>query len=425
LLTYSEKREHSVILAVTIGSILEWYEIYLYIFWSPILSSLFFSYSSETLNLIGAFLVFAIGFLTRPLGGIIFGRIGDLFGRKKSLILSIIIMAIPSFAMGLLPTYEKIGVFAPIILGLLRLLQALPSGGELPGAFCYLYESTPHGHRRYMTSWGVVGQQIGIIISMLECFLLEQFLSRDQLIAWGWRFSFVIGGCIALFGFYLRNKLHETPLYKDMERHRHAKQSISEVFRHYKTQMGKGILFCLLNSVGFYLISILFPVYFTVILGINYDKNLIISIALLLLTTIPLPFIGMLGDHISNKKILIFSTILIILLLYPLYILIPDYSAVISSIVAVLFILAFTCLSALIPYRFAVLFPTTVRYTCVGISYNIVDGILGGFSPVIALIFLSRSNSQASCYWILLISAVISLASYFLIDEKKENITPF
>jgi len=240
-----------------------------------------------------------------------------------------------------------------------------------------------------------------------------------------WRLSFVIGGCIALFGFYLRNKLHETPLYKDMERHRHVKQSISEVFRHYKLQIGKGIWFCLLNSVGFYLISILFPIYFSIILGINYDSNLIISIAILLLTTIPLPFIGMIGDHISNKKILIFSTVLIILLLYPLYILIPGHSVVISLIVAILFILAFTCLSALIPYRFAVLFPTTVRYTCVGISYNIVDGILGGFSPVIVLYFLNKSGSQASCYWILLICALISLVSYFYIDEQKEHITPF
>src|SRR5437879_6426039 len=138
---FSEKREHSIILAVTIGSILEWYEIYLYGFWSPILSKLLFNHHSETVNLIGTFLLFAVGFLARPFGGIIFGRIGDLYGRRKSLILSIVVLAIPSFVMGLLPTYETIGLAAPLIFGITRIFQALPAGGELPGAFCYLYES--------------------------------------------------------------------------------------------------------------------------------------------------------------------------------------------------------------------------------------------------------------------------------------------
>jgi MHS family proline/betaine transporter-like MFS transporter len=360
----------------------------------------------------------------RPFGGIIFGQIGDLFGRKKSLILSIISMAIPSVGIGLLPTYASIGVFAPILLGIFRLLQSLPAGGELPGAFCFLYESAPQNHRRYMTSWGTVGQQLGIMISMLECFLLETFLSHEELISWGWRLSFILGGGIALFGLYLRHSLHETPLYQDMVRHRHAKQSLSVIFHHYKWHMGQGIFFCLLNSVGFYLISMLFPVYFSNILGIKYDKNLLIGIAILLISTIPLPFIGKLGDHFSNKKILICSTMLIILLLYPLWVLIPGGPLILSVSVALLFILFFAALTALLPYQFASLFPTPVRYTCVGISYNIVDGILGGASPVIALYLLDRMNSQAACYWMLFFCALISLASYFSIDETKEHLLP-
>jgi MHS family proline/betaine transporter-like MFS transporter len=260
---FSNKREHSIILAVTIGSILEWYEIYLYVFWSPILSKLLFNHSSDTVNLIGTFLLFAAGFLARPFGGILFGRIGDRFGRKRSLTLSIVVLAIPSFVMGVLPTYEEIGLIAPLTFGLIRLLQALPAGGELPGAFCYLYESTHIHHRRYMTSWGAVGNQLGIIISMFECYLLEQFLTPEQLISWGWRLSFIVGGVIALFGFFLRYRLNETPLYKDMERHHHVvRQPILQVIGQYKKSILMGILFCLSNSVGFYLISVLFPVYF-------------------------------------------------------------------------------------------------------------------------------------------------------------------
>ncbi len=420
---FSEKREHSIILAVTIGSILEWYEIYLYVFWSPILSKLLFNHPSEMVNLIGTFLLFAVGFLARPFGGIIFGRIGDLFGRKKSLILSIVVLAIPSFVMGMLPTYEKIGLAAPLIFGITRLLQALPAGGELPGAFCYLYESTHMHHRRYMTSWGAVGNQVGIIISMFECYLLEQFLTPEQLISWGWRLSFMLGGVIALFGFFLRYRLYETPLYRDMERHHHVvRQPILKVVNHYKKNILMGIFFCLSNSVGFYLISVLFPVYFSTILNIRYDKNILISLCILILTTIPLPFIGMLGDRFSNKKILIGSSLVMIALLYPLYLSIASDKSVLSLITAIIFILAFTCLTALIPYRFAALFPTPVRYTCVGVSYNLVDGILGGFSPALALYFLSRAQNETICYWMVFVSALISLFAFFKIKEENEHL---
>lgn len=420
---FSEKREHSIILAVTIGSILEWYEIYLYVFWSPTLSKLLFNHPSDTVNLIGTFLLFAVGFLARPFGGIIFGRIGDLVGRKRSLILSIVALAIPSFVMGMLPTYEKIGLAAPLIFGITRILQALPAGGELPGAFCYLYESTHIHHRRYMTSWGAVGNQIGIVISMFECYLLEQFLTPEQLISWGWRLSFMLGGVIALFGFYLRYRLNETPLYKDMERHHHVvRQPILQVVNHYRKQILMGICFCLSNSVGFYLISVLFPVYFSTILNVHYDQNILISLFILILTTLPLPFIGMIGDRFSNKKILIGASIIMICLLLPLYLAVASGRSALALIIAIIFILAFTCLTALIPYRFAALFPTPVRYTCVGISYNLVDGIIGGFSPALALYFLSRTQSEAVCYWMVFVSALISLFAFFKIKEEKEHI---
>lgn len=420
---FSEKREHSIILAVTIGSILEWYEIYLYVFWSPILSRLLFNQSSETVNLIGTFLLFAVGFLARPFGGIIFGRIGDLFGRRKSLILSIVALAIPSFVMGMLPTYEKIGFAAPLIFGITRILQGLPAGGELPGAFCYLYESTHIDHRRYMTSWGAVGNQIGIIISMFECYLLEQFLTPEQLISWGWRLSFILGGVIALFGFYLRYQLMETPLYKDMKRHHHiVRQPILQVVNHYRKKIFMGIFFCLSNSIGFYLISVLFPVYFSTILNIPYAKNILISLFILVFTTIPLPFIGMIGDRFSNKKILIGASLVMIILLHPLHLFIARGEFVLSLIIASVFILAFTCLTALIPYRFAALFPTPVRYTCVGISYNLVDGIFGGFSPALALFFLSLTQREVVFYWMVFVSALISLFAFFKIKEKEEHI---
>lgn len=415
----SLKREHNTILAVTIGSILEWYEIYLFVYWSPILSQLFFDHSSRIYNLMDTFLLFGIGFLARPFGGLIFGRIGDIIGRKKSLILSIFVMIFPTVIMGLLPTYTQIGIYAPIFLVILRFIQAIPAGGELPGAFCYLYENTAPAHRRYMTSWGAVGQQIGIMISMLECFFLEKFLSPEDLHSWGWRVSFLVGGLIGLFGFYIRHKLKETLLFKELEYHHHKeKHSVFQVVMRHKGKIMFGVLFCLLNSVGFYLISVLFPVFFRDLLKINYTTNLQISLFLLAITTIPLPLIGMLGDRWNNKKMLIFSTIAIILLLYPMYLAVIESSLVFSISVAIIFILFFACITALIPFRFADLFSTSERFTCVGVSYNIVDGIFGGFTPFLALYLYNREGGPEIIYWLLLGVALISLFSYFKIQER-------
>ena len=189
MLNFSKKTQAAIIFAVTIGNILEWYEIYLYIFWAPVIGQLFFSADSELANVTKALAIFAIGFLARPIGGVLFGRLGDRVGRKKALVLSITVMTLPTFLMGLLPTYAQIGFYAPLLLVILRLMQSFPAGGELPGAFCFLYESSNYKNRRYMTSWGAVGNQIGIIISMYECYLLEIYLTPEELLNWGWRIS--------------------------------------------------------------------------------------------------------------------------------------------------------------------------------------------------------------------------------------------
>ncbi len=419
MITFSKKKQGSVILAVTIGNILEWYEIYLYIFWSPIISQLFFDTGSPSANLINTFLLFALGFLARPLGGLFFGRLGDRIGRKKALILSITIMTVPTFLMGLLPTYAQIGIFSPILLGVLRLLQSFPGGGELPGAFCYLYESAEPKRRRFMTSWGSVGNQIGILISILECFLLEKLLSHEDLITWGWRLSFLVGGLIGLFGFCLRSRLHETPLYIDMEKHKTiSKAPILSVLNKYKYGIFLGILFCAVDATSFYALSTLFPVYFEKILGTTYSQNLIITILLLLLTTIPLPFLGMLGDKFSNKKMLIASVIGIIILLYPLSYAISQTSLFLIGVIGVFFVLFCTCITALLPYLLTDLFPTNVRFTCVGVSFNIVDSIVGGFTPVTALYLLGYTHKESSFNLIILVSAIISLCSYFYIKNR-------
>lgn len=421
LLNATSRKEYATILAMSCGSILEWYEVFLYVYWSPVISKLFFGSNSESMNLLNSLFIFLVGFWARPIGGVLFGRIGDLMGRKYSLILSIVILIFPTFITGLLPTYEQIGIFAPISFAILRFLQVLPSGGELPGSFCYLYEWASPKRKRYMMSWGAVGSQVGIAISFIESKFVESILSPGDLLNWGWRISFIFGSFIALLGFFLRTRLHETPSYQEMERrHNKSKKSIFQIIADYYRAIGMGIVLCLLTSSGFYILCVTFPVYVSSVFNIG-QNSLLAGLGVLLLGSIFIPFFGFLGDRFSNKKILIGSTVSIILLLYPLFFTTAHLYKTSSAILLIAFIVCLSALMALMPYRFAVLFPTPVRFTGVGISFNIVDGVLGSLSTVLASYFMNQFDSLFPCYFILFLCAILSLGALLTLDEKDEK----
>lgn len=415
---FSKRKQIKAVIAVTIGNFLEWYEIFLFVYWAPIISKLFFAPSTNFTGLIYTFFIFALGFLARPFGGIFFGRLGDSIGRKKSLILSILAMTIPTFLTGLLPTYDQIGYFAPILLALMRILQAFPAGGELPGAACYLYESAPWQARRLLCSWTSWGYQLGIVASTLECYSLEKILPMEDLMTWGWRLSFFVGGLIGLLGLCLRTQLHETELYREMATHEKiVKEPLSQVLHKYGKRIMKGFSYCALNCSSFYFITVSFPIYIESVLGTYREVNLISTVALILIMTFSLPFFGMLGDRYNNKKILISATIGVILTIYPLCLAIEAQSIIWMIITMVFFSLFVACLSALLPYILVDLFPTHERFTCSALSFNLSDAIIGGFTPVVAFLLLERIQNLSCVVWILLCTAILSLSSFFFVKD--------
>lgn len=417
---FSRKHKFNIILAVTIGNLLEWYEIYLYVYWAPVISKIFFDGESELKRLSSTFLVFALGFLARPLGGLFFGRLGDRIGRRKALILSLAMMTVPTFATGLLPTYAEIGMAAPILLCIIRFLQAFPAGGELPGAACYLYESAKVEKRRFLASFSSLGFQVGILICTLESIVLESFMSDDQLITWGWRISFIIGGLLGIGTIYLRYALHETPLYKEMSRHEQlVKEPLLGVLNQHKKGIFIGILYCALNSSAFYLLTVNIPTFIGQLMGSSYKNSLIVLCILLLVITIPLPLFGKLADRYNNKKILVGSTLGMIFLLYPMYISIANSSLVYLGIILFVYSMFFTCLSALAPYIICDLFPTRVRFTCVAFSFNLCDAAIGGFTPFIVLLLINFTQKQGSFVWLLLVTSLLSLTSFLLMKEGR------
>ncbi len=418
-LDFSRKNQHNVIFAVTFGNLLEWYEIYLFVYWSPIIAKLFFSSETESTNLTNTFLIFALGLLARPLGGLFFGRLGDRIGRKRAFILSLMMMTVPTITTGLLPTYTQVGALAPIFLICTRFLQAFPAGGELPGAFCYLYESAQLHKRRYFCSWATFGVLSGLLLGTIECFFMELFLSQQALITWGWRLSFLFGGLIGLCGIFIRSRLHETPLYQEMAKHSSIiKESIFQVLYKHRKALFRGILFWVFNSSTIFFLTVNAPGYFKMMLKNDHLASLIISCILLLLIIISLPFFGFLADKINNKKMLLWSIVGNIFLLMLLSYFVTHFSLLGLSLAIVIFTLLFSCNQALLSYITPELFPTRVRYTCVGVSFNISDTIVGGFTPVLVLYLTRLTNYEGAFSWVILFFALLSFISYIFMKEK-------
>lgn len=402
---------------MNLGNTLEWYELALYAYWAPILSDIFFDPSSPSSNLLKVFLFLAIGYLIRPLGGLFFGRLGDRIGRRKALIWSILSISIPTLGIAFLPPFSSVGIFAPILLCTMRLLQSFPAGGELPGSFCYLYESAPPNTRKYLTSWGFVGNQVGFTLALVECLIFEKFFPREDLVIWGWRLSFLLGSLIGIYGFYLRRMLTETPFWENLEKtHKVVRYPILDVLLEYKWKIAIGIGYSAITSSSFAALSTFFPIYFENILGISYSNNLIILIATLILITIPLPFFGKLADKYNYKKILIYCISIVLLLITILWSS-PEKSQY-SIIVYICLAIALSCLYAILPFILTDLFPTPLRFTGIALTYNLADSI-GSITPVAALYLLQHSGNQQVYFWILIACSTVSLMSYLSIKTRK------
>lgn len=417
-----KRRQIHVIAAVTFGNVLEWFEVYLFAYLAPVLSQVFFGYNGTLSNLEFAFIVFGLGFVTRPLGGILFGRVGDLLGRKKAFFWSIVILTVPTFLMGALPTYQEWGIWAPIAFCILRLLQSIPTGGEIPGTICYLYENSDPTNRRFMTSWNAVGNQIGALVGLVEMYLMSNYTSAEFMLSWGWRISFLTGGLIGLLGIYLRHTLHETPVFEKLKvEHKIDKESLFALINKYKYKIGIGTAFGAIDAASFYLIATYIPTFFDEKIGLSENQNMFVSFLILVITTVLLPFFGRLGDKVSNKFLCSASAVCLIALLYPLVIAIECENLVAVGVIGAVSLIPISCITALIAYLLGNLFPAPVRFTGVGLAVNLADGIIGGFTPAIALFLMQVTRSPVGFSWYILACGLVSLFAYLFFLKRHAS----
>jgi len=403
-----------VIVAGLVGNATEWYDFAVYGYFATVIGRQFFPSDDPAVSLIAAFGAFAAGFLVRPLGGLVFGRIGDLVGRRRALTLSVFAMALPTVLIAVLPTYQTIGIAAPILLVALRMVQGLSCGGEYTGSIVFLVECAPPARRALFGIWGQWGAILGILLGSGMGSLLAAVLDEAQIASWGWRLPFALGVLVAATGYIIRSSIHadepvgetRSPVYDAFSKHR------MPVLRIVLLNVGYGVTF---YTVFVYAVSYIKAIDHLPD-GVALDLNTL-SMSLLLLL---LPGAAWLADRIGRKPMLVAGSAALAFGAVPLFHLIHASDPATIFIGEVGFILGFAILSGGLTAANVELMPAPVRCTGLAVAYNVSLGFFGGTTPLIATwLIATTGNPIMPAYWVVAAATVSLLTAIFLIPETR------
>jgi MHS family proline/betaine transporter-like MFS transporter len=405
-------------LAGMAGNVLEWYDFAVYGYFAAVIGKHFFPSDDPAVSTILSFGVFAIGFLARPFGGLILGHLGDILGRRRVLMISILLMAIPTFLIGVMPTYDTLGVMAPIILILLRLAQGVSVGGELTGSVTFLLEESDEPRKRVLAgSWSFAGAVAGVLMGSAVGSLVTSFLSAEQVADWGWRLPFLSGIVIAVFGFMMRRGLvHEVvPHHPE----RHAIPLIDALRRHRRGMIcSMGI--AAFNASAFYLMLVYLTTYLETVVGedaaVAFDINTVNMAILVVL----IPVWGWISGRVGIQKVLVSTVTIALFATIPLFWLIDHKDPL------YIFLGQFGMVMLMAPYlscfgtRMAFLFPASVRMSAFSTTYNIGLAIFGGTAPMVASYLIEREVGEFSPAYMLTGAALLSLIALLAAPRSVE-----
>ncbi len=407
--------EGHTLAAGILGNVLEWYDFGVYGFFASIIATQFFPSDNPTISLIAAFGAFAAGFLMRPVGAAIFGQIGDRYGRGRALQLSVMCMAIPTFLIGLLPTYEKIGVAAAVLMVLMRMVQGAAVGGEYTCSIVFLAERAPSGKRAFFTCWSLFGAVGGILLGSAVGALLSNVLSNDALNSWGWRVAFMAGIMVSIVGYLIRRGLTEEKSVRP------EKPPLSEAIRNHKMDMIRVIALNVVNAITFYLIFVYVVTWLIKNVDVSRSEALDINTLSMIVLLVLIPVCAKISDAWGRKKMLLLGIGATVLFAYPLVWLmhhpLPAYIFAGQTGFAILV----AAYGASIPATMCEMFPKKIRATAVSVSYNITFALVGGTSPIVAVWLISRTHNDLSFAWYISAAALISfLAAMTLTDRRND-----
>ncbi len=410
------------IIGGSIGNLVEWYDWYAYSAFSLYFSGAFFPEADATAQLLNTAGIFAVGFLMRPIGGWMFGGIADRIGRKQAMTLSVLLMSFGSLLIALTPSYETIGVLAPILLLLARLLQGLSVGGEYGVSATYLSEMATENRRGFYSSFQYVTLVGGQLIALgIQLVLQKLILTDEQLHSWGWRIPFVIGAILALVALYLRRNLHETEAFEiQKEKKTGRKGTIKELLKHPKAILTV-VGLTLGGTLAFYTYTNYMQKFLVNTVGLTKDLSTLLSFITLLIFIILQPLFGALSDRIGRKPLLIAFGVLGTIFTVPLLTALSHTQSVWVSffllMAGLIIVSGYTSINAIVK---AELFPAEVRALGVGLPYALTVAIFGGTAEYIALWF-KNSGHESYFYWYITGCIAISLLVYLTMKDTKKT----
>jgi len=415
------RNRRKVIAAGITGNVLEWYDFAVYGFYAPIIGKLFFPSDDPTVSLIASFGAFAAGFLMRPVGGFVFGYIGDKIGRKRALVLSVMLMAIPTGVIGLLPDHATIGIAAAVLMVVMRMLQGLSVGGEYTGSIVYLAEHSPDSRRGFFTSWTLFGAVGGILLGSGVSALIANILSDAEVASWGWRMAFLVGILVGVVGLLIRRHLPET---EELAEDDKTKNPIIEAFHTQWREMAKVVGFNIINAVGFYMMFVYVVTWLIKQVKEPRSDALDLNTISMAVLLVLVPVFGAVSDRIGRKPLLLFGAGGIAILGYPLIWLMhhPDFEMILLGQLG--FAVLVGAYFGAGPATLTEMFPRRVRVTSLCVGYNIGLAIFGGTTPLVATWLIARSHDDLSIAWYLIACAVVSFVVVLTLREGSGKPLP-
>jgi MFS family permease len=419
-----------VIVASSAGTMIEWYDFYIFGSLATILATQFYPEGNPTVNFLKTLATFAVGFAVRPLGALVFGRIGDMVGRKFAFLVTLLIMGGSTAAIGFLPTYASIGIAAPIILVLLRLLQGLALGGEYGGAAVYVAEHAPDGKRGYYTSFIQTTATLGLFVSLIVILVVRRVVGEEAFKQWGWRIPFLLSIVLVAMSYYIRVRLRESPLFTRLkEAKKTSSAPISESFGTW----GKFRIFLLVlfgatagQAVVWYTGQFYALFFLQTVLKVPLATAYVIVAVALLLGAPLFIFFGSLSDRIGRLKIMMAGNIIAAISYLPIYHAMKACSSPINAVALTLLVFVQVVFVTMVYGPIAAFlveaFPAKIRYTSLSLPYHFGNGWFGGFLPLISTWIVGRTgNIYAGLLYPIIVAVITFFVGSFFLTERHTH----
>lgn len=431
-------RMRRAVAATAVGNMMEWFDFGVYAYVAVTLGKVFFPSDNPATQVVSTFATFAVAFLVRPLGGLVFGPLGDRIGRRRVLSTTMIMMAIGTFAVGILPGYDSIGFAAPLLLLACRVVQGFSTGGEYAGATTYIAEFAPDHRRGFLGSWLDFGTFVGYALGSGLVTVLTATLGEDGMVDWGWRVPFLVAGPLGLIGLYMRLRLEETPAFQqeaaraaeaaeeaaargDTEPVEEARQSGKGRLKEIFTKHWQAVLICmglvLLYNVTNYMVTSYLPTYMTSTLGQKATVAQVLVLGTMIVVALTITVVGRSSDRWGRRPLFMAGSVGMIVLAVPAILLIRAGGVLMPAIGCLILGLLLVIFAGTSAATLPALFPTRLRYGALSISYNISVSLFGGTTPLLASWLVASTHNTLVPGFYLMVAGAIGLVSTFFLHE--------